>query len=229
MRKFLDLNIRPLKEELRRSMLELAADLGYTGVGLTPEKPPEGGEIDPELDLISRVSLRPSNVNDLTKSLRRIRRKYVIIAVECHSKNVARQAAKDNRVDILNFPVSISARRKVRFDRQEASLAGRANCAYEVNVSDLLGVGPLILSRLFSMFRDEVENAKRYDVPVIVSSGADEPLMMRDPRSLAAVLSLLGLDEAESLDAVSTTPWSMAEGNREKLGPGFVLPGVRRA
>jgi len=228
MRKFLDLNIRPLKEELRRSMLELAADLGYKGVGLTTEEPPERGEIYPELDLVSRVTLRPSNVNDLTKSLRRIRRKYVIIAVECHSKNVARQAAKDNRVDILNFPVSISARRRVRFDRQEASLAGGANCVYEVNVSDLLGVGPLILSRLLSMFREEVENAKRYDVPVIVSSGADEPLMMREPRSLAAVLSLLGLDEEASLDAVSTTPWGMVEGNREKLGLGFVMPGVRR-
>jgi ribonuclease P/MRP protein subunit RPP1 len=228
MRKFLDLNIRPLKKELRRSMLELAADLGYKGVGLTTEKPPERGEIYPELDLVSRVNLRPSNVNDLMNCLRRIRRKYVIIAVECHSKNVARQAAKDNRVDILNFPVGISARRRVRFDRQEASLAGGANCVYEVNVSDLLGVGPLILSRLLSMFRKEVENAKRYDVPVIVSSGADEPLMMREPRSLAAVLSLLGLDEKESLDAVSTTPWGMAEGNREKLGPGFVMPGVRR-
>jgi len=228
MRKFLDLNIRPLKEELRRSMLELATDLGYKGVGLTTEKPPERGEISPELDFVSRVTLRPSNVNDLTKSLRRIRRKYVIIAVECHSKNVARQAAKDNRVDILNFPVSISARRRVRFDRQEASLAGGANCVYEVNVSDLLGVGPLILSRLLSMFREEVENAKRYDVPVIVSSGADEPLMMREPRSLAAVLSLLGLDEKESLDAVSTTPWGIAEGNREKMGPRFVMPGVRR-
>jgi ribonuclease P/MRP protein subunit RPP1 len=228
MRKFLDLNIKPQKEELRQSMLELATDLGYKGVGLTTEKPPERGEISPELDCVSRVTLRPSNVNDLTKSLRRIRRKYVIIAVECYSKNVARQAAKDNRVDILNFPVSISARRRVRFDRQEASLAGGANCVYEVNVSDLLGVGPLILSRLLSTFREEMENAKRYDVPVIVSSGADEPLMMREPRSLAAVLSLLGLDEKESLDAVSTTPWGIAEGNREKMGPRFVMPGVRR-
>jgi ribonuclease P/MRP protein subunit RPP1 len=228
MRKFLDLNIKPQKEELRQSMLELATDLGYKGVGLTTEKPPERGEISPELDCVSRVTLRPSNVNDLTKSLRRIRRKYVIIAVECYSKNVARQAAKNNRVDILNFPVSISARRRVRFDRQEASLAGGANCVYEVNVSDLLGVGPLILSRLLSTFREEMENAKRYDVPVIVSSGADEPLMMREPRSLAAVLSLLGLDEKESLDAVSTTPWGIAEGNREKMGPRFVMPGVRR-
>ena len=45
MRKFLDLNIRPLKEELRSSMMELAADLGYKGVGLKTEEPPERGEI----------------------------------------------------------------------------------------------------------------------------------------------------------------------------------------
>ena len=78
------------------------------------------------------------------------------------------------------------------------------------------------------MFREEVENAKRYDVPVVVSSGANEPLTMRDPRSLAAVSSLFRLDEEESLDAVSTTPWDITQRNRKKLDPKFVMPGVRR-
>ena len=82
-------------------------------------------------------------------------------------------------------------------------------------------------SRLLSVMRDEVDNAVRFGVPVVVSSGADDPHNMRGPRELAAVLDLLGIGEEEGLDAVSTTPWSIVDRNREKLMPGFVEPGVR--
>lgn len=225
MRKFIDLHLKS-EAGSAEEMLKLATRLGYEGVGLVQDDP--ATVLGASLDIVSRIDLRPRNANDLIATLRRIRRRYEIVAVECRSKNVARQAAKDNRVDVLNFPGSVSERRRVRFDRQEASLAADANCAFEINVSDLLGVGPLVLSRLLSIIREEAENAERHGVPVVVSSGAHEPLTMRDPRSLAAVLSLLDINEEQSLDTVSTNPWDLVTRNREKLGPGFVMPGVRR-
>jgi len=225
MRKFIDLHLKP-EAGSAEEMLKLASRLGYGGVGLIHNGTATADGAP--LDIVSRIDLMPRNANDLTATLRRIRRRYEIVAVECRSKNVARQAAKDNRVDVLNFPGSVSERRRVRFDRQEASLASDANCAYEINVSDLMGAGPLVLSKLLSIIREETENAERHGVPVVVSSGAQEPLAMRDPRSLAAVLSLLDINEEQSLDTVSTNPWDMVARNREKLGPGFVMPGVRR-
>ncbi|UCD44418.1 MAG: hypothetical protein JSV27_09870 [Candidatus Bathyarchaeota archaeon] len=207
-------------------MLKLASRLGYGGIGLVQDGPAVA-DCAP-LDIVSRIDLRPRNANDLTATLRKVRRRYEIVAVECWSKNIARQAAKDNRVDVLNFPGSASERRRVRFDRQEASLAEDVNCAFEINVSDLLGAGPLVLSKLLTIIREEVENSVRHRVPVVVSSGAHGPLAMRDPRSLAAVLSLVDIDEERSLDTVSTNPWDLVERNREKLGPDFVMPGVRR-
>ena len=229
MRKFVDLHLRPGTSG--RDMIQKAARLGYARVGMTsgdgdPEVPIKEGD---GVDIVRRVDLRPRNANELTSSLRRIRRRYEIIAVECRSKPVARQAAKDNRVDILNFPAQIQVRGRVRFDRQEASLASGANCAYEINLSDLLNKGAHVASRLISSMVVEIENAVRHDVPVVVSSGADGPLLMRGPRDLAASMQLLGVGEEESLDMVSKVPWGIVERNRKKLDPGHVSPGVRRA
>jgi RNase P/RNase MRP subunit p30 len=78
------------------------------------------------------------------------------------------------------------------------------------------------------MMTVEVENARHYDVPVVVSSGADEPLLMRGPRELAASMQLLGIGEEESLDMVSDVPRELVERNRRKLEPGYVSPGVWR-
>ena len=232
MRKFFDLHLKPPDDTgVLETMLELASRLGFKGVGVVsigiPQKTVKEMASGHGLDHVRRTNLTPRNPQELMVTLRRLRRQFEIIAVECRSKAVARQAAKDNRVDILNFPTSASARKRVWFDRQEASLASGANCAYEVNVSDLLQLGQLGASRLLSVMRDEVDNAVRFGVPVVVSSGADNPLTMRVPRELAAVLELLGIGEEEGLDAVSTTPWGIVDRNREKLGPGFVAPGVR--
>jgi ribonuclease P/MRP protein subunit RPP1 len=233
MRRFIDLHLRPSEDsESVRAMLELAARLEFKGIGLVQ------GEIHPRdlksmasgmgLDLVSRVDLAPRNTNELTAALRRLRRRFVIVAVECRSKNVARQAAKDHRVDILNFPSSVSARSRSRFDRQEASLASDANSAYEINASDLLKLDQVSRAKLLSLMRGEVDNAKRFDVPIVVSSGALNAMQMRDPRGLAAILTLLDINEEEGLEAVSKTPMRIVTANREKLDPGFVVPGVRR-
>lgn len=233
MRRFIDLHLRhPASgtDELE-SMLRFAAELGYSGVAVASDRVlPErlkrlGGELS--LDLISRINLRPRSAKELTATLRRVRRRFEVVAMDCLSKAVARQAAKDHRVDLINFPASTLARRRVWFDRQEASLASGANCAYEFNASALLRQGPVKSARLLSIIRREIENAKRNDVPIVVSSGADSRLLMREPRGLAALLDLVDVEEESGLDMVSSIPWRIVEVNRGKLAPGFVAPGVR--
>jgi ribonuclease P/MRP protein subunit RPP1 len=224
MRIFVDLHLKPGAQSEMASILETAEILGFSGIAITNTG--NSREAREGLDVISRIDLKPRNQRDLGSSLKRVRRRYEIVSVECASKPVARQAAKDHRVDILNFSPSASNRRKVGFDHQEASLASGANCSYEVNACDILGQGPLALSKLLPILRREVENARRYDVPVVLSSGAVEPLLMRGPRDLAALMGLIGR-EVDWLDAVSTNPWRMVERNREKLSPGFVVPGVK--
>ena len=120
-----------------------------------------------------------------------------------------------------------SSRGRLWFDRQQASLAGEGGCYFEVVASELLIQDAKKLGYVIKQLRKEVLNAGRYDVPVVLSSGADSVHGMRDPRSLAALMNLVGLGEEESLDLVSVNPWVLVERNRDKLSASYVSPGVR--
>jgi len=232
MRRFIDLHLKAPAGDVNEleGMLRFAADFGYSGVAVTPD----GTNLrlreiclEKGLELISRVDLRPRSSNELKTSLRRVRRRFEVVAVECRTKTVARQAAKDHRVDLLGFSPSPSIRGTVRFDRQEANLASGSNCAYEVNASDIFNLTPSACAKLLSTIRWEIENARRHGVSVVISSGADSRLLMREPRGLASLLDLVGVSEEEGLDMISTIPWEIVESNRLKLSPMFVAPGVR--
>ncbi len=176
------------------------------------------------LDLATRVDLAPSSRRELLRSLRKLRRRFELIGVLCQNKEVARVAARDRRVDFLMFPLEPGAR---YFDDAEAELASGSNCALEI---DLMPLFKLPLSKrlaLLGKLRREVATARDYGVPVVICSGADEPILMRRPRELAYLATLLDLTLEEALDALSKVPLAMLDRNRAKLDPGFVAPGIR--
>jgi len=178
-----------------------------------------------KVGLVSRMDLRPRTPEELLIGLRKFRRRFEVIAVLCESKNVARQAAKDRRVDLLNFP-QFDFRRRF-FDAAEAELASSCLASLEIDVKPLLIMEGAARVRFLSSLRREVAVAKEFRVPIVVSSGASDELLMRKPKDLAALASLFDLDEAFAIEAVSTNPVAIVKKNREKLGPRFVAPGIR--
>jgi RNase P/RNase MRP subunit p30 len=177
------------------------------------------------VDLVSRVDLKPRTSNELLYSLRRLRRRFELVAVVCGSKNVARQAAKDRRVDLLSFS-SVDFRWRF-FDRAEAELASNGLACLEVDVKPLLGLEGVVRVRFLSSLRREVAIAEEFGVPVVLSSGVSDGLLLRRPRELAAFASLFDLGEVSAVDAVSRNPVGIVRRNRDKLGSGFVAPGIR--
>jgi ribonuclease P/MRP protein subunit RPP1 len=145
--------------------------------------------------------------------------------VICENKEVARQAAKDHRVDLLSFP-SIDFRRNY-FDRAEAELASNSSAALEFDIKPLLALRGPSRVRLLSCLRREVAVALEFRVPIVVSSGANEECLLRKPREMAVLAELTGLSETQALDAVSTNPEAIVKRNRAKLCAGYVAPGIR--
>ena len=176
------------------------------------------------IDFVSRADYCPRSEADLTRFLRKFRRRFEVICIVCDNKEVARQAAKDRRVDLLNFP-SFDYRKRF-FDRAEAELACNCLAALEVDVKPLLLLEGSPRVRLLTSLRREVATAQEFHVPVVVSSGVAEARLMRMPRDLASLAFLFGLDEAKALDAVSTSPAAIVARNREKLSSRFVAPGI---
>ncbi len=231
---FADLHLRvnPRDSATATRIIRKAATLGYglVAVPLSPEaREDEAANLqricsEAKVDFASRVDIKPRSQNDLMHQLRRLRRKFEVVCVVCESKEIARQAAKDRRVDLLNFP-SLDYRKRF-FDRAEAELASSSLAALEVDVKPLLVWEGPARARLLSNLRREAAIAREFHVPLIVSSGATGELLLRKPREQAALSGLFGLDAA-SVETVSQNPLALVKRNRQKLSSRFVAPGIR--
>ena len=234
MKRFADLHLRvPLNDQAKaETMIRKASELGYKLIGIphsqaTKEQISQLKHIcnDAKVDFATRVNFSPKTPNQLLHSLRRFRRKFEIVAVRCHTKDVARQAAKDRRVDLLQF--SVTNLRKRFFDEAEAELASQAFSSLEIELAPILQLTTSSRIRLLSRLRKEVATAERFRVPITLSSGATDEELMRGPRDYAALATLFDLPMSSALRALSENPWVTVERNREKLSSDYVAPGIR--
>ncbi len=233
-RAFADLHLRvnPKDQRATQQLITKAARFGYRLISIPFTSKLSEAELtqlkticsEVGVDFVSRADFHPRSENDLTHFLRKFRRRFEIICVMCDSKEVARQAAKDRRVDLLSFP-SFDYHKRF-FDRAEAELASCSLAALEVDVKPLLILEGPSRVRLLMSLRREVATAREFHVPIVVSSGVAEERLMRLPRDLASLAFLFGLDEAQALNAVSTSPAAIVRRNREKLSKRFVAPGI---
>ncbi len=214
MKEYTDLHLRPKTSESAGLMAQTARALGFRRVAFTSKDLGEGGGTG--IEAMTRIDIEASRRGELVDALRRSRRGYDIVAVRCLSKEVARQAARDRRVDILLFPEDPALRRANWLDEHEAELAGGSGCAYEVNASEILGASPVHLSKSVGQIKRDLLNAARHDIPVVLSSGATYPLAMREPRALTALTGLLDVDESFAVEMITINPSKLIERSRER-------------
>ncbi|NIR17576.1 hypothetical protein GWN63_03345, partial [Candidatus Bathyarchaeota archaeon] len=180
---------------------------------------------DRDLELITRVDLAPRTSKELLRKLRRLRRKFEVVAVVCDSKSVARQAAKDRRVDLLSFPPRKAHNRF--FDRAEAELASNALSCLEIDMAPVLYLKEFPRIRLLSNLRTETAIAKKFNVPIVISSGATNEHLMRNGHDYAALATLFEISISTGLRSLSEIPGSIVERNRKKLCSKYVAPGIQ--
>ena len=200
-------------------MISVAKKLGYTTIGL--EEKTEATSID----VASRIDLNPRNPNEFLQSLRKNRWNTEVITVNCRSKKVARQAGKDRRVDLITYPV-VEKWRDNHLDRQQAGLMRDSGTGYLIDVSQLLTSDPVLLRKRIEYIKRNKDNAVKRGVPVVASSFASTVWGLRDPCGLAALLSLIDVNEEHALDMVSTYPHRIVEENRAKLKDSYIVEGV---
>jgi len=234
--KFVDLNLRvPIGKNQKRVAEELvkrAAELGYSCIAVPIPIEATQEEIQDlekmsnnnDLDLIKRLDLRPKSGRELFRSLSVWRRKREVTAVYCDSKSIARYAARDHRVDLISFSSPDPKRRF--FDSASAELASNASAALGVDMAPLLISSGFLKVRLMSSLRKEVSIAKKFHVPIVISSGTGDTYLLRRPHDLACLACLFDLDHQTAIRALSEAPSKIVERNREKLSPNYVAPGV---
>ena len=235
MRRFVDLRLRPSINDPGQveRMVRKSSELGYRLVGIPLPPNVQRDEVDQlqricssaKIDFVARVDFAPKTPGELLQDLRRFRRRFEVVSVTCTSKRVARQAAKDRRVDLLSFPAADL--RKRFFDRAGAELSSKAFSCLEIEMAPLLSLSGSSRIRLLFRLRREVAIAKKFNVPVVISSGATNQYLMRSPHDYAALATLFNMSLPYALRALSEDPLAMVERNREKLSPDYVAPGIR--
>lgn len=213
MRHYVDLHLKPSTSEQAFEMALLASQLGYRYVASTKNMTDSVESIT----VATRIDIETKRGRELQDALRLNRRKYDIIAVKCLSKEVARMVAKDDRVDLLLFPDDPVQRKQNWLDHHEAGLIDGMGRAYEINASDLLATSPTHLSKVITQIKRDLIVASRHDIPVVLSSGASTPIMMREPKALTALANLLDIDEDYATDMISTIPEAIIERNHARL------------
>jgi RNase P/RNase MRP subunit p30 len=233
-RSFADLHLRvnPKDQQATQRLISKAANLGYSQIAIPLSPKTTADEqsklktacTEAGLDLVSRVDLYPKSETELTHFLRKLRRQFEVVCVTCDNKEVARQAAKDRRVDLLNFS-SLDYRKRF-FDRAEAELACGCLASLEIDVKPILVLEGPPRVRLLMNLRREAALAKEFGVSIVLSSGVNEERLMRAPKDMAALGYLFGLEESTALYAVSSAATDIVNRNREKLSKRFVAPGI---
>ncbi|OGD57979.1 hypothetical protein A3K78_10070 [Candidatus Bathyarchaeota archaeon RBG_13_52_12] len=213
MRKYIDLHFRPSTPDKVKEMLTLASELGYGQVASTIQ----ATGVDSRITIAARLDLEAKRSRELLDALNKSRRRFDIIAVKCLTKEVARQAAKDDRVDILKFPDDPTLRKHNWLDHHEAELVEGTERAYEVDACDLIANSPTHLAKVINQIKRDLAVAAKHDINIILSSGASTPLAMREPRALTALASLLDIEEDCATDMISTIPEAILRRNRAKL------------
>jgi RNase P/RNase MRP subunit p30 len=233
--KFSDLHLRVPWHDLEKAkrMIAKSSELGYSQVGVPLQPNIKQEAVDRlrqvceefGIDFVTRIELVPKSSSELLGSLRRFRRQFEVVSVSCGSKPLARQAAKDRRVDLLCFPGFEWKKRF--FDKGEAELASRSGAAFEIDLASVLASEGFLRVSLISSLRREVATAKSHRVPLVLSSGATDLLLLRKPEDYASLALLFDLDSSSALGAVSKNPVDIVERNRIKLSQDYVAPGVR--
>lgn len=235
MKKFADLHLRVPFNNFSsvENMIKKSAELGYQLVGIPLPYDFNKNMINQikricssyGIEVVTRVNLFPRNSNELLKDLRNFRRKIEVIGVRCATKDVARQAAKDRRVDLLLF--SLTNFRQRFFDKQEAELSSQALSSLEIDLAPIFQLTSFSRIRLLSILRKEVIIAKKAKVPIILCSGASDEKLIRNPYDYSALTELFDLDLGSALKGFSENAIQIIERNKEKLSPDYVAPGIR--
>ncbi len=237
MRRFIDLLVSI--EALTRENLRLLRELGFSGVGASisvgrllsnPAAALEAlksvkaaGEAE-GVDVVSRITVDESMSEGALKAvLRKFRRCVEVVSAYALDRKLTAFACRDARVDVITL---LPGSRLLRGDLAYVREYGKA---VEILVVPLQAEDPLSCAKALAYYSDVVKLLERKKLlkALILSSGASGPDAFRDPRSMASLLSLMGLKYDAALDALSANVARLVTECRDKLAGVVPVRGVR--
>jgi RNase P/RNase MRP subunit p30 len=223
MSEILDLNVCTGTQHKLDSFISMAQRLGFTGLATAEALKKPIMRRDDGFLLLQRYDLHRLAKRSMKNQLGKIRNETAIVSAPLGNASMSNWAAEDSRIDLIT---PIEPYTEHRLKRSTAKLAASTNTALEIPVRPLLKNQGMNRARILKMFRESVNVARSVSMPIVISSYADIPLLMRAPRALQYIGYLLGLMMAETKVCVRENPAHILSTNERKLEKGHLSEGI---
>ncbi len=175
-------------------------------------------------EVFSGTELQPKNQNDLGRLVSKIREQIELIIVHGGDYNINRAACQNPKVDILAHPEL--GRTDNGLDEFCLAQARENNVAIQINFREILDGYRKPRVFILSHIRENIRLAREMKVPVVACSAAQSIWDIRDPRALASIANVLGMELGDAIKTVSEIPEKIVEANKAKLSGMSPVKGV---
>ncbi|HID27325.1 MAG TPA: ribonuclease P protein component 3 [Methanosarcinales archaeon] len=224
--KFYDFNIHsaPESSDNPEQLALIAKRYGYSGIAITNHNLYFNAaeyKIDiPNFNIYKGIEIKVESANKLHSLIRKYRPKVEILAVHGGNESINRLAVENSQVDILAHP---NQGKGNGINHILASYASENKVAIEFNLDVIIQTRGGYRVRALSDFRKNLKLARKYKVPMIITSNAFSVYDIRAPREMIALAKLFGMTKEEAINALSVTPMQIIEHRTKK---GVIMEGV---
>lgn len=174
------------------------------------------------IDIDYTLLIESNNPSEIRKIVRKYRKKSSCISVLGGDLKVNRTSLENIQIDVLSKPYL--KRYDSGLNHVLAKEAKDNNVAVELVFSDVLKSYLTHRSKILANFRDIYKLHKKYDFPLILSSGAESVFDLRTVKDFQAVFTQSGLSELEVKSSFKTSENILKFNNDRK---NMILSGVR--
>lgn len=238
MTKYYDLHIHSNNSVGENSIEELAKfaeKLGYTGIGICDhfqglaklkEQKKEIQKIqkNTNIEIFLGTEIQPNTPQELDKIVRKIRKQVLIVVAHGGFYNINRTACQNSMIDILAHPEL--GRMDNGLDEFCIREAIKNNVAIQINFREILYGYRKPRMYILSHISENIRLCNELKAKMISCSGAQTIWDIRDPRALASITNILGLELGKSLESISITPERIIKENQARLSGKKITEGV---
>ncbi len=217
---FYDLHVNSGKDF--KETTNIAERLGFRGICLTKKFNGEFPKFAKEVSKLKKNSSLEIFIGaEIEKELRKNSRKALhfadTILVQGGKNEINRQASECWEVDILCYPERETENKKRDLMNQKNSgldqiivkLMSEKSIALEINFSQFFHSQEFLRAQWMGRIKQNILLARKFKVPLIITSGATDKFSLRAPQELIALGESLGMNPREAKDSLTKNPFAI--------------------
>lgn len=230
---FFDLNVRGSSFENNLKIAREASKYGWNHINFSYNldnfsnaldyKKQLQDSLNDEIEIDYTLEIKSNNINEIRKTVDRFRNKSLCVSVAGGDLKVNRASLENIRVDVLSRPYF--KRYDCGINHILAKEAHENNVAIELCFKDVLRSYLSHRSKTISNFKDIYTLYRKYDFPLILSSGAESIFDIKTTHDFIAFFTQTGLTSDE-VDKSFDTAREILEFNRNR--DNLIFKGIRR-